>query len=146
MPAPSATDDRATAAATSSGHAPHVVMLVARDDMLNAAPNRIDLHAHRVVALVQREDICAEPTTGFQRKRVPVRPHAQAHTTACDVEPAIAVAADTPDPDTAIPIARPRDDLAAKPRNLRAVHFRINPQCARACPDRLLNDTHGCAR
>jgi hypothetical protein len=26
------------------------------------------------------------------------------------------------------------------------VHFRINPQCARACPDRLLNDTHGCAR
>jgi hypothetical protein len=86
MPAPSAADDSAAATATSSGHAPHVVMLVPRDDMLNTAPNRIDLHAHRVVALVQREHIRAEPTTGIQRKRVPVRPHAQAHTTACDVE------------------------------------------------------------
>lgn len=121
-------------------------MLIPRDDMLNTAPNRIDLHADRVVALVQREHICADPTTGFQRKRVPVRPHAQAHTTACDVEPAVAVAANAPDPDTAIPIARPCDDLAAKPRNLRAVRLWVNPQCASACPDRLVNDAHACGR
>ena len=57
MPAPSAADDRAPAAATSSGHAPHVVMLVPRDDMLDTAPNRINLYADRVVALVQRKHI-----------------------------------------------------------------------------------------
>lgn len=146
MSAPGTADDRAAAAAPSSGHAPHIVMLVPRYDMLDTAPNRIDLYADRVVAFVQGEDIRADPPARFQRKRVAVRTHAQADTAAGDVEPAIAVAADAPDPDIAIPIARPRNDLPAEPRDLRSVNSRVNPQCAGACPDRLVNDAHGCAR